>query len=343
MRALVKTKRGVGNVSLETVEEPIPGPSDVKIRVEACGICGTDLHVYHDTTENTPPVILGHEFTGVVTEVGALVTRFKPGDRVVAETTVRSCGTCLYCATGNHNICANRLGLGRTANGAFADYLVLRQGLIHILPDNVNFIAGALCEPLACAVHAVIETTRVAAGDNVLITGPGPIGLLALQLVKAQGGVAILCGVTVDEGKLTIAKELGADHTINVQTQDARADVSRLTEGNGADIVIECSGSGAAAELGLELLRRQGQYTQMGLFGQSISVDLDRVTNRELIIRGSVNSKWTSWERALRLLCQGKVRTEPLVTDVLPLSQWQTGFTKKERAEGLKTVLIPKG
>lgn len=341
MRALVKTKRGVGNVELQEVETPQPGPNEVKIQVRACGICGTDLHVYHDTTENTPPVILGHEFTGVVVDAGADVTRFKPGDRVVAETTVKSCGECMYCITGNHNICPNRLGLGRTANGAFASYLVLKQELIHILPDNVDFIAGALCEPLACSVHAVIETTQVSAGDTVLITGPGPIGLLVLQLVKAEGGLAIIFGTSVDGDRLALAGELGADRVVDVEAEDAPAIVRELTQGYGTDVVIECSGAAAAANMGMQLVRRQGKYTQMGLFGHSVLVDLDLITNRELVVRGSVNSKWTSWERALRLLARNEVRTGPLVTDVLPLSQWQEGFRKKEEGEGLKAVLVP--
>ncbi len=125
MKGLVKTKPGPGNVELIDVDEPRPNTNEVKIKVHACGVCGTDLHVLHDTTINSPPVILGHEFSGIVTEVGSSVKRIKPGDRVVAETTVESCGTCQYCTSGNHNICANRRGLGRTGNGAFAEVLNL--------------------------------------------------------------------------------------------------------------------------------------------------------------------------------------------------------------------------
>ncbi|MDI6870105.1 MAG: zinc-binding dehydrogenase [Bacillota bacterium] len=343
MKALVKTKVGVGNVEYIDIPEPAPKENEVKIKVKACGICGTDIHVLHNTTELAAGVTLGHEFTGVVTEVGAKVTRFKPGDRVVAATTVEKCGQCLYCKTGNENICPTRKGMGRTGNGAFADYIVLDQELVYILPDNVDFIAGALCEPLACCVHGCVETIPILAGDVAVVTGPGAIGLLAMQLAKAQGAKVVLCGTSVDTERLELGKKLGADVVVNVEVEDAREIVRSMTEGLGADVVVECSGAAPAARLGLDLIRKQGYYLQMGLFGKPIELDFQLVTTKELKVFGSVNSKWTTWKTMLKLLERGLVQTRPLVTNIYPLSEWQKGFTQHERREGIKIVLVPDG
>lgn len=341
MKALVKVKPGPGHVEITEVDDPIPGPNEVKIEVHACGICGTDLHVLHDTTINAPPVILGHEFSGIITEVGSNVTRFKPGDRVVSETTVESCGYCQYCVSGNHNICANRRGLGRTGDGAFAKYLILRQQLIHVLPDSVSLDEAALLEPLACTVHAVIETATIHAGDIVLVSGPGAIGLFALQCAKAEGARVIISGIARDNERLALAAELGADRVVNVEAEDLDAVMQQETKGIGFDAVVECSGAGPAIASVLKLVRRQGQYVQMGLSGKEIPVNFDLVVNRELKILGSVNSKWSSWERAIKLLETKKITTRPLISQKYSLNDWKIAFDNMQYGRGVKNLLTP--
>ncbi len=341
MKALVKTKSGIGNVEHKEVTEPQPNQNEVKIRVHACGVCGTDLHVFHDTTINSPPVILGHEFSGVVTEVGSNVTRIQPGDRVVAETTVESCGYCQYCISGNHNICANRRGLGRTGDGAFANYLVLRQQLIHVLPPSIDLDEAALLEPLACTVHAVCESSVIHAGDEVLISGPGAIGLFALQVAKAEGARVVIMGINRDQERLELAKELGADKVINVEKDSLEDVYIQETKGNGFDFVVECSGAPSAIKTALSFTRRQGQYIQMGLSGKEVSVNFDLIVNRELRVFGSVNSKWTSWERAIKLLELNMVTTKPLISYILPLSDWNIAFDNMKNGIGIKTLLKP--
>jgi len=339
MKALVKTKRGVGNIELLEVEEPRPEPGWVKIEVQACGVCGTDIHIYHDRSETRPPVIMGHEFSGVVCELGQGVQNVKVGDRVVSETTVWSCGVCRYCRMGCYDICPSRWGLGRGGNGAFARYLVMRAEMLHHLPDNVDFIAGALTEPLACCVHAATEFTQITAGDVVLVTGDGAIGLLTAQVAKAHGATVVLCGL--QEDRLALGRELGVDYALNVEEEDPSALVKQLSDGYGADVVIECSGAAQAAELGLELVRIRGQYTQLGLFGGPITLDFQKVAYKELKVAGSFNQQWTSWERALRYLREGAVRTRPLVSDILPLSRWREGFAKYESRQATKVILVP--
>ena len=339
MQALVKTERGLGNIELLDMEEPTPKPGEVKIEVKACGICGTDIHIYHDRSETRPPVIIGHEFSGVVCELGAGVEHAKIGDRVVSETTVRSCGVCRYCRMGCYDICPTRWGLGRGGNGAFASYLVMRAVMLHHLPENVDYIEGALTEPLACCVHAATEFTHITAGDVVLITGDGAIGLLTMQVAKAAGGTVVLCGH--HDERLALGRELGADFALNTNKEDATSLVMQLSDGYGADVVIECAGSAAAVNMGLDLVRRRGQYTQLGLSGQPVSIDFDKVAYKELQVAGSFNQQWTSWERALHYLREGAVKTRPLISKVLPLSRWREGFAKYENRQACKVILVP--
>jgi len=343
MKAVVKYAHGPGNVAVMDMPEPVPGPEEVKIEVKAAGICGTDIHIYRGerTLALNPPVIIGHEFTGVVAEVGSSVTDWKPGDRVTSETSAYVCGKCIWCRTGNYNICPERRVIGYWFNGAFAKYCVVPSRIVHRLPDNLDFVPGALAQPLAACVNAVTEKTSISPGDVVVITGPGAIGLLSLQLAKAAGASIIICGTGSDIKRLDLGRKLGADIAVNIQEEDPYEVVSRFTGGAGADVFIECSGSPDAVRMGFGLLRRGGRYTQIGLAGRAFDIDFDAVAYKEMTIRGSIGQKWTSWNRALKLLESGLVKAEPLVSDVLPITKWETGFTKMETKESVKVVLTP--
>lgn len=341
MHAVVKVERGAGKIELRDVPEPVTGPDQVKIEVKAAGICGTDLHIWHGEFPCNPPVILGHEFCGVVAEVGDGVTGVKVGDKVTSETAGFVCGTCICCRTGNYNLCDDRLGLGCGMNGAFTRYCVVRAAIVHKLPESIPYDSGALCEPLSCCVHCVTEQTGIAAGDLVVIHGAGVIGLLSLQIAKAEGGRVIVLGLSADRKRLEIARQLGADHTVNVEEADARETVKALSDGRGADVVLECSGTERAVSLGLDVIRKRGTFTQMGLFGHPIRMELEKVVTKELRLCGSVSQKWTAWERALRLLNEGTVKTAPLVTDRFPLTRWEEAFRKLETKQCGKILLIP--
>jgi len=343
VKALVKRARGQGNIDILDVPEPLPGPGQVKIEVKAAGVCGSDLHIYHDeiAIPIVPPVIIGHEFSGVIVEVGSGIERLRAGDRVTSETTAWSCGKCLQCHLGHYNMCAHRQVLGYAVDGCFARYCVVNEHQLHLLPDNVDFVAGALTEPLACCVHATLELTTISAGDVVAITGPGPMGLLCLQLVKAAGGYAIMCGTSQDAARLALAQQFGADVTVNVETEDALEVIRRLTDSQGADVFLECAGAPAAARLGLEATRRGGQYTQVGLFSGPFELSFDQIAYKELRVTGSLGQRWTSWQRALSLLSRGEVDTRSLVSHILPLAEWRQAFRLAEEKTGLKIVLEP--
>lgn len=270
MKALVKTQLGFGNLEILDKPEPKPGKDQVKIEVKYAGICGSDIHTYEGYYKVSVPVTLGHEFSGIVTEVGEGVREFKPGDRVTSETTFYICGECQYCQTGDYNLCDRRKGLGTHQDGGFAKYLITRKQSVHKLPEHVDFQSAALTEPLACTHHAVGKAD-INAGDLVVVIGPGPIGLLAAQVAKSRGATVIITGLTNDKQRLDKAIEVGIDVAVDTQKEDVKKRVYQLTNGYGADVVLECSGAVPAAKLGLALLHKKGQYVQVGLFARPTS------------------------------------------------------------------------
>ena len=344
MIGLFKTASGPGNLEIRQVPEPKPGPGEVIIKVEAAGICGSDLHIYHWDINfpMRPPMIIGHEFSGSISEIGIEVAGWQVGDRVTSMTTAINCGRCRYCLTGFDNLCPERKTLGYWVDGAFAEYVRVGAHRVHRLPENVEFIEGALTEPLACCVHAVQELTGIHAGDLVVISGPGTIGLLALQIAKAEGGRVVVTGTAKDQARLAIAKSLGADETVNINSENAVDHIRDLSDGTGADVVLECSGVPEAAVLGLELVKKQGKYTQIGLFGRPFPVDFEKIAYKEIQVTGSLSQHWVSWQRALLLMAEGKVRLKPLISEIIPLTEWKRAFEKLEAREGVKIILDPK-
>jgi len=344
MKGLVKYARGEGNMSVREVEEPRTGTGQIKIEIKAAGICGSDLHIYHDDIAGipiNPPVVTGHEFCGIVVEVGAGVDEWKVGDRVTSETAFSFCGECLHCRTGRYNLCNSRRTLGYWYNGVFTRYTIVPKERVHRLPDNIDFIGGALCEPLACVTHAVLELSAITTGDIVLVSGPGSIGLLALQVAKSQGAVVIVSGTEIDRQRLAMAKKLGAHYAVDVSQENIGDLINQLSGGRGADVVFECSGSPRAANDGLLMARKAGQYTQIGLFGKPIQIDFEKICFRELKVTGSLGSTWVSWEKAIQLMSTGTVDTRVLVSDIMPITDWEKAFAKFEKKEGLKLVLTP--
>ncbi len=343
MKAVMKFAPGDGNVEVRDIPEPRPAAGQVLIAVRAAGICGTDLHILHDEFTSFPPVVLGHEVSGEVVEVGDGVEGVRLGDRVTTETYFSTCGVCRFCRAGRINRCPHRRSIGSAVNGGFTSYLIVPERNVHVLPEGVSYLAGALTEPLACVVHGALELPRLLPGDVAVIAGPGAIGLLTLQVVRAAGARAVVIGTEADAHRLRMALELGADAVLNAQQDDYRAVVDELTDGVGADIVYECSGAGPAARMLLELVRRGGQYSQIGLFGKSVEWNLDEVCYRELTVTGSNASVPSAWNRALELLATGKVQAEPLVSGVFPITEWREAFDVFERRSALKTVLQPVG
>lgn len=343
MRALIKKEKGFGNMELAEIDEPIINDDQVKIKVEYSGICGSDIHSYKGEYNNIkPPVVLGHEFSGYVTEIGKNVTGIKVGDRVTSQTTFEICGVCEYCKTGDYNLCSSRKGLGTQANGSFAEYVVARKESVHVLPENVDLLSAALTEPLACCTHPAIEKTNIEIGEFVLVFGPGPIGLLLAQVAKAKGAYTILAGTAKDEKRMELGKKLGIDRTINIQEENIEEVIKELTHGYGVNKVFDCSGSIHAVNSGLNLLRKKGTLVQVGIFAKSLNeLDEEKIIQKELVYIGSRSQKPSSWDLALYLLDTGKVNAKDLVTKIYSLEDWQEAFDKVIGGEEIKVVFQP--
>jgi L-iditol 2-dehydrogenase len=341
MKAVMKVAAGKSNVEVRDVAEPSTPTGHVKIEVKAAGVCGTDIHIYHDEFRTCPPVIMGHEVAGEIVELGTGVSDLAVGDRVTSETYFYTCGECGYCRGGRPNLCSERRSIGSAVDGAFTRYLIVPKHNIHRLPDNVDFLAGALTEPLACIVHGALELPKLTPGDLAVVAGPGAIGLLTLQVLKSAGAKVIVLGTDADEQRMRFARELGANDAINVQRENPVELLNDLTGGVGADIVYECSGAGSAAQMLLSLVRKQGQYAQVGLFGKPVSWDLEQVCYKELTVTGSNASVPSAWPKALKLMAEGQVQTGPLVTGVFPITAWHEAFETVVLRRGVKAVLQP--
>ena len=343
MKGLMKIKKGKGYVELQEVEDPKPGPDEVLIEVKRAGVCGTDIHILHDEFPKArPPFILGHEFSGVIEELGKEVRGWRKGDRVVSETAAYSCGHCRYCQTGDTQLCPERMAYGYIKNGAFAKYIVVKAKLLHLLPDAVSFSEGALCEPLAVCVHSAMERTRVQPEEVTLVTGPGTVGLIMLQVVKSTGARVILCGVGADHERLKLGLELGADRAVNIEQEDLSSVVMEMTKGYGVDKSFECAGAKSAVVDCILLTRKGGTILQVGLFGKLIEIPYEEIALKELSVVGCFAQKSSSWKPGLRLLEEGKVKAGPLISGEYPLDQWREAFERSERRMGIKYLLYTK-
>ena len=340
MKALLVEEIGKHTLKLTDIAEPIlTDDYGVKIRVKYCGICGSDAHTYMGTYPSTkPPVVLGHEFSGQVVEVGKAVKKVKVGQRVTSETTFTTCGTCPECQTKNYNLCSKRKGIGTAQNGAFAEYVVSREESVHILPDNVSYLTASLLEPLACSVHACLEKTTVHANDTVCIFGPGTIGLMLALVAKNAGAKVILAGVAKDQQRLELAETLGI-LTVNQGNENLPDFIARLKP-FGVDLSYECSGSVHALNTAFEITKKRGDVVQMGVFSQDYnSINTQYILQKELNYIGSRSQKPSSWVKALHLLENEGLEVEPAITAIISLDEWKKGFNNTISSMGIKTVV----
>lgn len=344
MQGLFKAAKGEGHLALREIEIPHPKADEVLIEIKAAGICGTDIHILHDEYPYWPPVILGHEFSGEVVEVGEQVSGYRVGDRVVGEPHTKACGRCELCRSGYMQLCGSKRSIGWGIHGAFARYMVLPEKLLHRIPDSMSFDEAALVEPAANAVQDVIERGDVRANDFVVVLGPGPIGLLCLMAARAAGaGQTALVGIRADaETRLTIGRKLGADHILVADAEDVTARINQLTGGRGADVVVEASGAPASIASTVAMVRRLGRIVAIGMTGrEQISFPWDAAIWKMCTMIFNLSTGYSSWERAIDLIASRKIEVGPLITHRVPLADWQEAFTATEKGQALKALLVP--
>jgi L-iditol 2-dehydrogenase len=332
VRALVKSAPGPGGLALVERPVPVPGRGRVRLAVAAVGLCGTDVHIVHGSWPVPIPIVPGHEISGIVSAIGPGVTNVRIGDLVTTETDAFVCRRCRFCRRGDRHLCPRRTGIGTTADGGLADAVVVPAGGCHRLPSGVDPVAGALCEPLAVAVHAVVERGGVRPSDRVVVVGPGTIGLLCAQVARALGADTALAGLTRHADRFALGRSLGIRRSIVL-------DAGPPAPG-AFDVAIECSGTVDGFAAAVRLVDKGGVIVQVGFFARpAVEVDLDAVINRELTIVASRGKRPSSFEAAIGFLAARGVRLDPLITDRIPLDQWEEAFAIAERP-GRKVVVL---
>jgi L-iditol 2-dehydrogenase len=332
MKGLTKLAPGRGNVGLAERAERAPEAGEVLIEVLGAGVCGTDLHIADDEFRSLPPVTMGHEVSGVVAGVGEGVDPAWAGARVVCETYYSTCGECEWCRDGRANLCPHRCSIGSVVDGGFAAQVVVPAKNLHRIPDWLDEYAAALAEPLACVCHCLCDPAAVFPGDEVLVTGPGPVGLLAAQVARALGGRVLVTGLRSDDVRLAAAAGLGF----------ATALAEELDRAERFHVAIECSGSADGAATCLEGARRGGRHVQIGVFGKPVTVPLDAVFQKELVVSSGFASTARSWRRALAFVEDRRVELEPLVSEVVPLDAWERVFDDLRAGRAVKYVFDPR-
>ena len=339
MRALVLSE--YKHLDVREVPEPAVGGADVLVRVRACGICGSDVHGYDGSSgRRIPPAVMGHEAAGVVERIGAAVERVRPGDRVTFDSTV-SCGRCDYCRGGRSNLCDQRKVLGVSCGdyrqaGAFAEFVAVPEHIVYRLPDEVSFEHAAMVEPVSVAVHAVARAPMPA--RDAVVVGAGTIGLLVIQALRAAGAGRVIA-VDVDEGKLALARKLGAETTLNPTGVDVPSEVRRLTEG-GADVALECVGATEPIKTAVACVRKGGSVVLVGNVSPGIQLPLQAVVTGELTLLGTCASNG-EYPRAIELLRTGAIDVRPLITLVAPLAEGPAMFERLyAREPGLMKVIL---
>lgn len=344
MKAIVKFARGYGNIEIREIQRPVVKEGEVLVEIKAAGICGSDLHHYEIGDQVAIPVVLGHEFSGDVVEIGSGVKGWKIGERVVSETHAYACYGCHLCQTGKYHLCKERKGFGSGVDGAFTQFIAVPARLLHRIPDHLSYPEGTIIQPAADIVNAVVTNSSLKAGDAVVVLGPGPMGLLTVEVARAAGaGRVIVVGLDADKERMDIAARIGADITINSGKEDPVERVKVLTNGRGADVVFEVTGAKGALLQGLQMLVQKGQMTIIGVHRLPVEIPIRALQRAEQSISGSAMSTWIDYERAIQLTKAGRIQLKPLITDVLPITEWQKGFDLALSKRACKVIFTPVG
>ncbi|MGB2869217.1 MAG: zinc-dependent alcohol dehydrogenase family protein [Bacteroidota bacterium] len=314
------------------------GPGEILVRVEACGVCGTDVHIVEGTARSSPPVVLGHEFAGTVEEVGKEVSGIKRGQKVAVDPNI-ACGVCPACRRGDVHLCSNLRALGVDVDGGMAQYTIVPRKQAYVLPEGFPEPAMAFVEPVSCVLHG-IDRAGIKQGDTVAILGAGTIGLMMLQLVRHSGAARTIV-VEPRERKRATARKLGADTIVDPSENDPLKSVRSLAP-EGVDVVIECAGNAQTALLAVELARKGGTVEFFGVcpIGTTIPLEPNLVYAKELTIVGSYVNPHT-FSRAITVLERGIVDVEEFQTDRFSLDQIQEALEFQREGKTIKSIIVP--
>ena len=332
---------------LEIADLPVPalGANEVLLKVEACGICGSDVHGYDGTSgRRIPPIVMGHEAAGTVAALGSGVTDFAVGDRVTFDSTVY-CGRCAYCARGEVNLCESRQVVGVSCadyrrHGAFAEYVAVPRHILYRLPDAISFPEAAMLEAVSVALHAV-RLSPMQDAKTALVIGAGMIGLLTMQAAKTAGCERVMIA-DVDASRLQLAERVGADDTLLASGDALVAEILRRTGGQGVDVVFEAVGRNETVAAAIDCVRKGGAVTLIGNIAAEVTLPLQKVVTRQVRLQGSCASAG-EYPEAIALIASGKIQVKPLITAVAPLEAGPQWFARLHAREPnlMKVILTP--
>ncbi len=344
MLGLVNYARDPHSVELREIPMPVIGDEDVQFKVEAVGICGSDLHQYNGK-QSWPvnyPVVLGHEFAGFVARAGSRVTGFKERDRVVSETAAVLPPDSAFLRQGLYNLEPKRLGFGYGVNGAMAPFVKVPARCLHRVPSSLALEKASLTEPCCVAYNAVCVQSPIRPGDTVAVIGPGPIGLLCAMMAKLSGaGHVLVIGIPADTKRLAVAQQIGADTILGGHGEDVAEWVRNFGDGYGLDVVIDAAGVSASLKLALELVRPAGHITKVGWGPQPLNFSLDPLVQKAVTLQGSFSHNWPIWEKVISLLATGKIDLDPILNRISPLAEWHEAFEEMHTGIIVKGVLRP--
>jgi L-iditol 2-dehydrogenase len=344
MPAVVQLEMKKGAVELRDLPVPVIGDGEVLLRVRGVGVCGSDVHQYHNTQSWTVgvPVVLGHEFCGEIAAVGRGVKGWKEGDRVASETAAEIDLDCPLSRQGMYNLDPARQAFGCNRDGAMARYVKVTPRVLHRIPKNVPFEIAAMTEPCCVAYQCTVVNTRIKPGDLVVVLGPGPIGLLCATMARLSGaGRVVLVGMSRDKARMEIGLKAGATHAVDLRSQDVGRLISELGDGLGADVIIDSTGASASLQSALDWIRPAGHITKVGWGPQPMNFSMDPLVKKAATLQGSFSHTWAVWERVLAMMSTGQLDPKPYLSKVSPLEDWKACFDGMHEGALIKAVMTP--
>jgi alcohol dehydrogenase/L-iditol 2-dehydrogenase len=326
------------SVELREIPRATIRDDEVLLEVQAVGVCGSDLHMWlgEQSWPMKYPVVLGHEFCGVIREVGSAATAWKEGDRVVSETAAVIDPTSPLSRQGLYNLDPNRRGYGATVDGAMRRLVPVPARILHRMPDSLTFEQAALTEPCCVAYSAVVSNVRIRPGDRIVVMGPGPIGILCGAIARLSGASVAVVGLENDRPRLEVARQYGCETLVG----DAM-DWARTVDGLGADGVVDATGASGSLLTAIQLVRPAGWISKVGWGPQPLGFSLDALVQKNVTLQGSFSHNWPIWERVIRLIATGALDVRPITGGIWPIAEWHEAFETMHSGRIVKAILKP--
>lgn len=351
MKAVVKYGFGKGETELRDVPVPEISDRDILIEVKAAGVCGSDIAFDdgHHADILRPPVVLGHEFAGVIAKAGKNVAHWKVGDRVVSENTGYVCGKCYACATADYLACPKRLGIGYGMDGGFTNYVKISGDILTLfphcvmkIPESMSFEEAAILDPCCNAYMAVVQESSFIPGDYAAVFGVGAMGQFSIQALRVAGAAKIIAiGLKSDSERFELARQNGATDIVIADQEDVIERVKALTEEEGAALIVDCAGVSVVLQQAIAIARTNGEIIKIGYDAKPVGFSLDELIGKAVSIKGHFGYNWVSWRNVMNLVVAGKMDLRSMITHTMPVTEFQTAFRLVREKKAQKIILTP--